>query len=92
MCDPPALGHDGLLRRGARGAADRPGRAAPPNDHEIIRLAVAAERLAAPGIDDRQVGRLVGDMMRAADRGLVEAPDVERIAKEMLRPPLAAGQ
>lgn len=46
---------------------------------------VVAERLAALGIADaRQIGRLVGDVMRT-HRGQVDAADVKRLAEEMLR-------
>ena len=43
------------------------------------------ERLAALGITDaRQVGRLVGDVMKT-HKGKVEAGDVKRIAEELLK-------
>jgi uncharacterized protein len=43
------------------------------------------ERLGALGISDaKQVGRLVGDVMKT-HKGLVEAGDVKRIAEELLR-------
>ena len=44
------------------------------------------ERLGALGITDpKQVGRLVGDVMKT-HRGQVEAGDVKRIAEELLKP------
>jgi uncharacterized protein YqeY len=47
--------------------------------------ALVKERLAALGIaDPKQVGRLVGDVMKT-HKGQVEAADVKRIAEEMLR-------
>lgn len=47
--------------------------------------ALVTERLAALGITDaKQVGRLVGDVMKT-HKGRVEAADVKRIAEEMLR-------
>ena len=43
------------------------------------------ERLASFGIADaKQVGRLVGDVMKT-HKGLVEAGDVKRVAEELLR-------
>jgi len=43
------------------------------------------ERLGALGITDaKQVGRLVGDVMKT-HKGQVEAGDVKRIAEDMLR-------
>jgi uncharacterized protein YqeY len=47
--------------------------------------ALVKERLAALGIaDPKQVGRLVGDVMKT-HKGQVEAADVKRVAEEMLR-------
>jgi uncharacterized protein YqeY len=47
--------------------------------------ALVRERLGALGITDaKQVGRLVGDVMRT-HKGQVEASDVKRIAEELLR-------
>ena len=46
--------------------------------------ALVAERLAALGIADaKQVGRLVGDVMKS-HKGQVEAADVKRLAEELL--------
>jgi uncharacterized protein len=46
--------------------------------------ALVSERLAALGIrDPKQVGRLVGDVMKT-HKGQVEAADVKRIAEELL--------
>ena len=43
------------------------------------------ERIAALGITDaKQVGRLMGDVMKS-HKGQVEAADVKRIAEELLR-------
>jgi uncharacterized protein YqeY len=48
--------------------------------------ALIGERLLALGIADaKQVGRLVGDVMKT-HKGQVEAADVKRIAEELLRP------
>jgi uncharacterized protein len=47
--------------------------------------ALVAERVAALGIADaKQVGRLVGDVMKT-HKGQVEAADVKRIAEEILK-------
>ena len=47
--------------------------------------ALVRERLDALGVTDaKQVGRLVGDVMRT-HKGQVEAADVKRIAEELLR-------
>ena len=47
--------------------------------------ALVRERLATLGIaDPKQVGRLVGDIMKT-DKGQVEAGDVKRIAEELLK-------
>ena len=52
---------------------------------EAALRAVVRERLAALGITDaRQVGRLVGDVMKT-HKGQVEAADVKRVAEELLR-------
>jgi uncharacterized protein len=53
-------------------------------DEAAVR-ALVAERVAALGIaDPRQVGRLVGDVMKT-HKGQVEAADVKRIAEEILK-------
>jgi uncharacterized protein YqeY len=53
--------------------------------------ALVGERLAALGIRDaKQVGRLVGDVMKT-HKGQVEAADVKRIAEELLATPPATG-
>lgn len=53
-------------------------------DDDALRALVSA-RLAALGIaDPRQVGRLVGDVMKT-HKGQVEAADVKRVAEELLR-------
>jgi len=53
-------------------------------DETAVR-ALVKERLAALGIADaKQVGRLVGDIMKT-HKGQVEAGDVKRIAEELLR-------
>jgi uncharacterized protein YqeY len=52
-------------------------------DEEAVRSLVR-ERLAALGLRDaKQVGRLVGDVMKT-HKGQVEAADVKRIAEELL--------
>jgi uncharacterized protein len=52
---------------------------------EAALRALVAERLQALGIaDPKQVGRLVGDVMKT-HKGQVEAGDVKRIAEELLR-------
>src|SRR5207249_9787991 len=49
--------------------------------------ALVGQRLAALGITDgKQVGRLVGDIMKT-HKGQVEAGDVKRIAEELLLHP-----
>jgi uncharacterized protein YqeY len=54
-------------------------------DESAVR-ALVRERLAALGITDaKQVGRLVGDVMKT-HKGQVEAGDVKRIAEELLKP------
>ena len=53
-------------------------------DEAAVR-ALVAERVAALGIADaKQVGRLVGDVMKT-HKGQVEAADVKRIAEEILK-------
>jgi uncharacterized protein len=53
-------------------------------DEASVRTLVA-ERVAALGIvDPKQVGRLVGDLMKT-HKGQVEAADVKRIAEELLK-------
>jgi uncharacterized protein len=53
-------------------------------DEAAVR-ALVKERLAALGVTDaRQVGRLVGDVMKT-HKGQVEAADVKRIAEELLK-------
>ena len=53
-------------------------------DEEALR-ALVRERLGALGITDaKQVGRVVGDVMKT-HKGQVEAGDVKRIAEELLR-------
>lgn len=53
-------------------------------DEAALRTLVA-ERLAALGIaDPKQVGRLVGDVMKS-HRGQVEAGDVKRVAEDLLQ-------
>jgi uncharacterized protein YqeY len=52
---------------------------------EAALRALVGERLGALGISDaRQVGRLVGDVMKT-HKGQVEAADVKRVAEELLR-------
>jgi uncharacterized protein YqeY len=52
---------------------------------EAALRALVAERVRALGIaDPKQVGRLVGDVMKT-HKGQVEAGDVKRIAEELLR-------
>lgn len=54
--------------------------------------ALVRERLEALGIRDvRQVGRLVGDVMKT-HRGQVEAADVKRVAEDLLREAGPAGR
>ena len=51
--------------------------------------ALVSERLGALGITDaKQVGRLVGDVMKT-HKGQVDAADVKRVAEELLRAPAA---
>ena len=57
----------------------------PKGMDEAAARALVKERLAALGIADaKQVGRLVGDIMKT-HKGQVEAGDVKRIAEELLR-------
>jgi uncharacterized protein YqeY len=52
---------------------------------EAALRALVRERLAALGVTDaRQVGRVVGDVMKT-HKGQVEAGDVKRIAEELLK-------
>ena len=52
---------------------------------EAALRALVRERIAALGVTDaKQVGRLVGDIMRT-HKGQVEAGDVKRLAEEMLQ-------
>ena len=52
-------------------------------DEDALR-ALVRERLAALGITDvKQLGRLVGDVMKT-HKGQVEAPDVKRVAESLL--------
>ena len=54
-------------------------------DEDALRVLVR-ERLGALGIADaKQVGRLVGDVMKT-HKGQVEAADVKRLAEELLKP------
>jgi len=57
----------------------------PKGMDEVAVRALVKERLAALGIADaKQVGRLVGDIMKT-HKGQVEAGDVKRIAEELLK-------
>ena len=57
----------------------------PKGMDETDARALVKERLAALGIADaKQVGRLVGDIMKT-HKGQVEAGDVKRIAEELLK-------
>jgi uncharacterized protein YqeY len=57
----------------------------PKGMDEAAARALVKERLAALGIADaKQVGRLVGDIMKT-HKGQVEAGDVKRIAEELLK-------
>jgi uncharacterized protein YqeY len=54
-------------------------------DADALR-ALVRERLAALGVaDPKQIGRVVGDVMKT-HKGQVEAADVKRIAEELLAP------
>ncbi len=58
----------------------------PKGMDEAALRALVKERIAALGISDaKQVGRLVGDIMKT-HKGQVEAGDVKRIAEETLKP------
>jgi uncharacterized protein YqeY len=53
---------------------------------EAALRALVGERLSALGVTDaKQVGRVVGDVMKT-HKGQVEAGDVKRIAEELLQP------
>jgi uncharacterized protein len=53
---------------------------------EAALRALVRERLSALGVTDaRQVGRVVGDILKT-HKGQVEAGDVKRIAEELLKP------
>ena len=55
----------------------------PESDEEL--RALVGERLRALGISDpKQVGRLVGDVMKS-HKGQADAADVKRIAEELLK-------
>ena len=57
----------------------------PEGMDEAAARALVKDRLAALGITDaKQVGRLVGDIMKT-HKGQVEAGDVKRIAEELLK-------
>jgi uncharacterized protein YqeY len=57
----------------------------PKTMDDVAVRALVRERLAALGIADaKQVGRLVGDIMKT-HKGQVEAGDVKRIAEELLK-------
>lgn len=57
----------------------------PPGLDEAVLRALVRERLGALGITDaKQVGRLVGDVMKT-HKGQVEAADARRIAEELLK-------
>ena len=57
----------------------------PKGMDEVAVRALVKERLGALGIADvKQVGRLVGDVMKT-HKGQVEAGDVKRVAEELLR-------
>jgi uncharacterized protein YqeY len=57
----------------------------PKGMDEAVARALVKERLAALGIADvKQVGRLIGDIMKT-HKGQVEAGDVKRIAEELLK-------
>ena len=60
------------------------GRYLPTGLDDAAVRALVTERLAALGITDaKQVGRLIGDVMKT-HKGQVEAADVKRIAEELL--------
>ena len=57
----------------------------PKGMDEATARALVEERVAALGIaDTKQIGRLVGDIMKT-HKGQVEATDVKRIAEELLK-------
>ena len=57
----------------------------PKGMDEVAVRALVKERVAALGIADaKQVGRLIGDIMKT-HKGQVEAADVKRIAEELLK-------
>jgi uncharacterized protein YqeY len=61
------------------------GRYLPEGLDETALRALVRERLGALGIADaKQVGRLVGDVMKT-HKGQVEAADVKRVAEELLK-------
>jgi len=61
------------------------GRFLPEGLDEAALRALVRERLAALAISDpKQLGRLVGDVMKT-HKGQVEAADVKRVAEELLR-------
>jgi uncharacterized protein YqeY len=58
----------------------------PPGLDEAALRALVRERIGALGITDvKQVGRVLGDVMKT-HKGQVEAADVKRIAEELLTP------
>jgi uncharacterized protein YqeY len=58
----------------------------PKGMDEAALRALVRERLGALGITDvKQVGRVVGDVMKT-HKGQVEAGDVKRVAEELLKP------
>jgi uncharacterized protein len=82
--------YEGWGERGAAQAAQLRfeiefcGRYLPRSLHEVALRDLVRERLAGLGIvDPKQVGRLVGDVMKT-HKGQVEAADVKRIAEELL--------
>ena len=61
------------------------GRFLPAQMDEASLRTLVADRIASLGVTDpKQVGRLVGDVMKT-HKGQVEAGDVKRIAEELLR-------
>ena len=83
------------MKRSASAAARRPSSCASRStcwrggcprglDEDALR-ALVRERLGALGITDaKQIGRLLGDLMKT-HKGQIEAADVKRIAEELLR-------
>ncbi len=62
------------------------GRWLPKGLDEAALRALVRERMTALGVTDvKQVGRLIGDVMKT-HKGQVEAGDVKRIAEELLKP------